>query len=142
MNTQEQVQFTIDDLFKHIKIFIDAYQKSGMNTSNYGYPVEQLLIECADHIDKMYPQIERESMIDTHVKDYIVNQHVLDWIECSKLLDDVDPFNSYVKWDVSALYDEYTDWCTDQNIVDQLTLYKMLKSLGYKVSFTMDQVPL
>jgi hypothetical protein len=128
--------FTIDDLHQHIQIFIDAYKKYEFSS---GVDLEEILVSCADHIDRMYPHIRRETLIDTNFHGMDVHESVKNWVENSSELGDIGD-NGFIRTDIYSLHGSYYDWCSEQDyddskVVDYYTLYKMLRALGYKVHF-------
>lgn len=134
MQNTEKNKFTHDDFIKHFEIFYDKFTKDG----DYATNTEFMLIDLADHIDQCYPQIKRESVINTVVQNMCVHPSVQEWAKTdgAEILQ-LDFFDSFIKQSVYSFHANYYDWCIDNNYepVEWLELYKMLRSLGYKVKF-------
>lgn len=128
--------FTLDDLYNHISLFMKEFQKNSSDER-----IEDMLINYADYLDRMHPYMKRESMIDAVFENISIEQSVSDWIDSdtSTILTE-NGLNGFIKADICAIHTEYSDWCMreeidDNDVVDYLELYKMLRSLKYKVHF-------
>jgi hypothetical protein len=126
--------FTDGDLIIHLQNFICAL-KNNLDDPKF---LEYVLLGCADDIDQLCPHIKRESIIERRFKAIQVSDNVREWADQCGELGNIDD-NGYINSDICHLHTDYYDWCSfekeydEKDIVDDVALYKMLWSMGFKI---------
>lgn len=127
--------FEINDLIRQIGTCYHSLTLSNLSSDH----IECFLLSCADQMDQLYPQIERESVIETKYRNLVIDHRVKQWSKQENKLKQLG-MNGWIITDIASLHGDYSDWCMEQEIdpdqiIDWIELYKMLRSLGYKVHF-------